>query len=218
MEFDTTASRMNQPRVHLFRGTVRSEHLVKLFDDDESLADGVSAFLLEGWQRREPLVVVARPRHWLLTAKRLIAGSCPVDEAISSGRLTVLDAATTLAGFMRNGRPQAELFAAIVSAPVLRLAASSGKPLRIYGEMVDVLASQGEFAAAQALENLWNQLGTRVSFKLLCGYAAGHFSDPRTAPALRSICEAHDHASADAADLLASWLLADRRPRFHIDW
>jgi hypothetical protein len=201
----------------VIRGKVSTEHMVQLFDDKTSLAETLAPFLMEGWQRGETLLVVARAANWELASRRLAADGCPVEKAIASGRLVVLDAATTLASFLRNGHPVPERFAAGVGALVERLSARFGQRLRIYGEMVDILAAQGDFGAALQLEQLWNDLGSAYSFTLLCGYTACHFGDARTASILRDICAAHTHAAAKPADLLASWLLAERRSRFHTE-
>lgn len=187
----------------------RSEHLVQLFDDQESLADHVSAFLLEGWKRREPLLVVARPAHWAAIRPFLEEHGCDVD-GFGAGRLVVLDAAAALSAFLQNGRPVRDRFLAAIGVTVGTLSDRFGEPLRIYGEMVDILAAQGELASALQLEELWNELGSRYPMKLLCGYASGHFGDPRTASALRDICAAHGGASAPRTDLLAAWLLSGR--------
>ena len=61
----------------------------------------------------------------------------------------------------------------------------NGRRVRIYGEMVDVRAARGNYKAACQLEALWNALGRRESFTLFCGYASGHFGDPRTAALAR---------------------------------
>ena len=198
------------------RGQVASAHSVQLFDDSESLAGTVAAFLFDGWRRGEPLLVAARPTHWALISRDLAARGCPIEQTIREERLVVLDAAATLATFVQNGNPLPDRFTETVARVVGDLSARFGTRLRIYGEMVDILAAQGEFAAAHKLEQLWNQLAAAYSFTLLCGYESGHFGDPRSDSILRAICEAHDHATAGPHDLLASWLLAQRQPRLHI--
>jgi MEDS: MEthanogen/methylotroph, DcmR Sensory domain len=197
------------------RGQIASEHRVQLFDDAESLAGTVAAFLFEGWRLGEPLLVAARPAHWALISRDLAARGCAIEQTIGEERLVVLDAAATLATFLQNGHPLPDRFSATVARVVGDLSTRFGTRLRIYGEMVDILAAQGEFAAAHRLEQLWNQLATAYSVTLLCGYEAGHFGDPRSDSVLRDICEAHDHATAGPHDLLASWLLAGRQPRLH---
>lgn len=187
-------------------GRVNTEHLVQLFDSPESLADTVSEFLLEGFQRGETLLVVSTQNHWDDMATRLTVQGVSLDDAFGSGQLTMRNASETLRLFMRNGTPDRSLFEASVGQLVRELAAR-GKGLRIYGEMVDRLAAEGDYRSAQALEELWNGLSERESFVLFCGYSAVNFGDPRNAEALRSICAAHSHVRSNPIDVLASFLL-----------
>jgi hypothetical protein len=90
---------------------------------------------------------------------------------------------------------------------VRRLAGASSASVRIYGELVELLASEGDFAGAEAVEDLWNELGQTESFMLLCGYSAAHFTGQSGREALRAICGKHGRVHQDNADQLASWLL-----------
>jgi hypothetical protein len=136
---------------------------------------------------------------------------------IADGRLVVLDAATTLATFMVNEDPDPAKFRASIGDLVSRVCAESEHGLAAYGEMVDILAAQRNFQAAEQLEALWNELSQTCSFRLLCGYSAIHFGDERTDAHLRGICAAHHDASARATDLLSTWLLANRRAKYHLE-
>ena len=182
-----------------------SEHHVQLFDSSKSLAETVSAFLMAGFRRGEPLLIVATPEHRELLGRTLHAAGLNLREAVAANRLAVLDAVQTLDKFMRQDMPSAIAFDEVVGSVVTRL--SNDTRVCIYGEMVDVLAARGNFRAAHQLEALWNALGRRESFTLFCGYASGHFGDPRTANALAEICAAHDHLHRKADDLLAEYLL-----------
>ena len=203
-------------RERIVRGPVVSEHLVQLFDDTDSLAQTVAEFLHAGFTRGETVLVAARPHGWAATVKQLLALDCNVSEATASGRLLALDAATTLAGFSQNGFPRADLFREQVGALVRFLLDRNPVGLRIYGEMVDILAGQGDYRAAEQLEELWEDLGAECPFTLLCGYTSANFSDPRTAGALQAICRSHTHATVKPTDLLGAWLLSGRQPRFHV--
>jgi hypothetical protein len=57
--------------------------------------------------------------------------------------------------------------------------------------MVDLLWTDGNGEAAMRLEQLWNQLGTMLSFTLFCAYSLERFSQPENQQAFLEICNAH---------------------------
>lgn len=185
---------------------VAAEHVLQLFDAADSLSDAVAAFLADGFRRGDSLLVVATGAHWEAIAGRLDDHGIDAAAAIASGQLTRCDAREVLRRLMGGGRPDTGRFDASVGALVQRLAAA-GKPLRIFGEMVDLLAAEGDYAGALRLEQLWNELAERYSFTLFCGYSAATFGDPRTSPSLASICRAHSSVRTDPCDVLASFIL-----------
>jgi len=182
-----------------------SEHHLQLFDSSKSLAETVGGFLAAGFARGEAVLIAATPQHRELLARRLEVLGVSVREAIVANRLVMLDAAQTLDKFMRQDTPNAIAFDEVVGTVVAQLAAD--RRVCIYGEMVDVLAARGKYKAAHQVEELWNALGRRESFTLFCGYASGHFGDPKTAPMLNAICAAHSHLHRKKDDLLAEFLL-----------
>jgi hypothetical protein len=182
-----------------------SEHHVQLFDSSKSLAETVSAFLIGGLQRNENAIVVATPEHRELLSDCLDRAGWNVRKLIVANRLLVCDAVQTLDKFMRQDTPSPIAFDEVVGTIVNRM--SAGKRVWVYGEMVDVLAARGNYRGAQLLEDLWNLLGHRECFTLFCGYASGHFGDPRTAQALAGICAAHDRVHRKRDDILAEFLL-----------
>ncbi|HYB94612.1 MAG TPA: MEDS domain-containing protein [Vicinamibacterales bacterium] len=182
-----------------------SEHHVGLFDSSRSLADTVAQFLLDGFGRGERLLVVATPQHCDLLTRKLIQSGLNVRDAIGANRLVMLDASQTLDKFMRQDGPSAVAFEEVIGTVVRRL--SGGRRVCIYGEMVDLLASRGEYRFAERLEQMWNDLSRREAFVLFCGYAAGHFGDPKTLCHLGAICANHTHVHRKRDDLLAEYLL-----------
>lgn len=182
-----------------------SEHHLQLFDSSKTLAETVSDFLFAGFERGEPLLIVARPYHRHLLTERLESKGLDIRTQSIANRICLLDAAETLDKFMRQGMPNPAAFDEVIGNLVHRL--SDGKRVCIYGEMVDILADQGQYKAAQQLEELWNGLGRREYYALFCGYASGHFGDPRTAKVLGAIRGAHTHLHRHAGDLLAEYLL-----------
>ena len=198
----------DQGRVGLNGST---EHILHLFDTKESLADVVSAFLNDGWRKNDHLLVVAKPAHWACTSERLEQRGCPLSKALEDGRLVVLDAATTVAKILRNGVPDRQLFLDHIGALVGRLVAES-TGVRIYGEMVELLAEEGDLHAAQLLERLWNELSERQPFTLFCGYSSAHFTGADALPALHAICGAHTRVQQHTSDLLGNWLIGREFP------
>ena len=188
-----------------------TDHIIQLFDTQESLANAVSAFLDEGWQQGDHLLVLAKPAHWAGTSERLERRGCPVAKGVKDGRLIVLDAATTLAKITRFGVADRQLFLDHIGALVGRLVAES-TGVRIYGEMVELLAEEGDLHGAQLLERLWNELSERQPFTLLCGYNAAHFADTNALPALHAICGAHTRVQQHTSDVLGNWLISGEVP------
>jgi hypothetical protein len=109
--------------------------------------------------------------------------------------------------FMRHGRPRRSLFQDSIGSLVSSLA-RRGAHVRVYGEMVDLLAAEGNLDGAVELEKMWNDLGERESFALFCGYSAVNFGNPVTTDALRTICRTHSHIRSDRRDVLAAFLVA----------
>jgi len=183
-----------------------SEHIVQFFDSRESLANSVAAFLAEGCRPGERLFVIAKPKNWVAIANRLRAGGHALIDSVDTS-LTVIDADGTLSQFMRHGLPDSVLFHKTVGELVRKLAGDRRVGLRIYGEMVEILAEEGNFHAAQRLEELWNELAVRHSFVLMCGYSSAHFTSRETREALLGICATHTQVHKKHADPLAEWLL-----------
>ena len=181
-------------------------HLAQLFDSDESLVEAVADFFAAGLTRGDTMLAVMDEERWNAVAMQLSARGLPVDETLRFGHLTVRDSLQTLNKFMVRGRPDPRLFAASVGTLVAGLAAFR-RPLRIYGEMVDVLAARGEYIAASELEQLWNRLGARYPLTLFCGYSSAHFGDPRNADALRRMCASHGEVLSNPKDVLGTFLL-----------
>ena len=182
------------------------QHSLQLFDCRDSVADAVSGFIAEGIEAGDVVLAVMRRETWESTARRLRERGLDPAVAQASGGLTVLDAAATLETFLVNGRIDQKLFEDSVGTLVWALA-SSDRRLRIYGEMVDVLASTGDFRIALQLEARWNDLRAETPFTLFCGYSAENFGNPKLSETLRLTCLAHSHIRTNPRDPLATFLL-----------
>lgn len=188
------------------------QHAVQFFDLPETLGSAISHFVEDRIASGCTVLLVARPTTVTAVTQTLSERGVSLDDLARSGRVIIRDASGLMREFMGPHNPTADRFEATVGALVRELAAGPGG-LAIYGEMVDILAAEGNFEAAEALEHLWNELGQRVPFSLLCGYAAAHFAANATATdRLPRVCDLHSEVRRDHADLLANWLLSHARP------
>jgi DcmR-like sensory protein len=178
-------------------------HLVQLFDAPRSLADAVSHYLLEGRAEGQHLLVNARASHWQLTRAYLERRGFPVDD--SAEGLTVLDARKLRARIMRRGVLDPARMEETLGGLLAELSAASGG-LRVYGEIVELFAEEGNFEQACALEDFWNHLQKKYRFLLLCGYSAAHFADQRNAKYLREVFDRHTAVKSQPSDSLGTWL------------
>jgi anti-sigma regulatory factor (Ser/Thr protein kinase) len=155
-------------------------HMVQFYGDDEELSAGVGTFLGEGLAEGCPAVMVATSAHRAAVRAELGAGT-------EGAGLLLVDAAELLASFLVGGRIDPARFREAVGGLIGR-AADAGQPVRIYAEMVALLWDAGQVTLALQLEVLWNELASRLPFRLLCGYPARLMTEHDDAEA---VCRLH---------------------------
>jgi hypothetical protein len=171
-----------------------SDHGAQVYGDVSELAASVSTYLAAGLDLGEPAVVIATPEHWSLFAKRLATAGWDEAALDEQGLVFLADADETLAALMVNGAPSRERFEQVVGGLLDRVEERfPGRPIRTYGEMVDLLCRRGDSKSAAALERLWNDLGRRRRFALLCAYHLDVFDRLTQASVLPDVCRAHTH-------------------------
>ena len=169
-------------------------HIVQFYEQDTFLVAAVGDYLAAGLQNGEPAVVIATQAHRSAFALYLVERGLDVRAAEQSGLLTMLDASETLRKFMGAGGPDAARFESIVGDVLKATAARSDTGhFRAYGEMVDLLWRDGKRDAAIRLEELWNDIGSRYSFSLLCAYVMRNFDSERDASGFAEVCRTHSH-------------------------
>jgi len=83
-------------------------------------------------------------------------------------------------------------------------AGPTGRPVRVYGEMVNLLWQDGETRAAAVLEGMWNELAQKASFTLLCAYHVDA-EKPGHEERLHDVCSAHTHLIPMSPGALDPW-------------
>lgn len=131
-------------------------------------------FLTDGFRAGSPGIVVATVPHCSDVVRELSHRTIDVEALQRSRDLLMLDADQVLSTFMVDGEPNGEKFNKSLTEIVeLGRGGQRSGPIRLFGQLIDVLWQRGQREAAIRLELLWNQLGCEQP--LLCAYAVGHF-------------------------------------------
>lgn len=160
-----------------------------IFDHDAELVADVARFVADGLDHGERVVVVATPEHRAALDEVLVQYGEDTARAAATGRYLVLDAADSLDRLLVDGRLDRDTFLATVGT-LVDAAADDGTPVRLYGEMVNVLWEHGDVAGALQLETWWNHLSQLQHFALLCGYPA-HALATASLGEITDVCALH---------------------------
>ncbi len=169
-------------------------HAVQFYADDSFLLEALSRFIGTALGAGDAALVIATKAHRDGLEQRLKARGLETITAVGQGRYVVVDANETLAKFMRDGWPDADLFADTVGrvlAATKSAAHCEGARVAAFGEMVAVLWAEGKPNAAIRLEQLWNELAKEHSFSLLCAYPMSAFYREEHGAQLLQVCAEH---------------------------
>jgi len=166
-----------------------ASHAVQFYAHDDELARGVSTYLDEALTSRETAIVVATAAHRRAFEAR-IGTAAEISAARAHGDLITVDAAEMIDLFLIGRQPDPSGLELVIGG-LIRQALSTGRPVRVYGEMPAVLWDRGHVGAALELERLWTDLGQRLLVSSLCGYPAEAVAAPEHAAARREIFDLH---------------------------
>ncbi len=176
----------------IWSGLEEADHFLHLYEEDAVLIDSVGEYIGAVLRAEGAGIVIATAAHRNGIESLLRANGLNPDEERAAGRYVDLDATETLERFLVNGQPDADRFNEVIGS-VVETAAAGGRPVRAFGEMVAILAADGNHAAAMELERLWNQLQERHRFALFYAYPMDVFRDAGLSEAFESIADEHGH-------------------------
>lgn len=170
------------------------DHFVRLYGKDEQLIDTLRPFVAHGVGRGEGVALVITRQHRRQLEERLARDDFPLVLLQNLGRVVVVDAHYLLQRLLRGGRPDRESFFAAVAGLLGQARAGiPERPLRVFGELVNILWQDGDLAAALELESFWNEALEQDRFSLFCAYAvSGRDGHGGRFPA--EACALHKHA------------------------
>jgi signal transduction histidine kinase/CheY-like chemotaxis protein len=167
-----------------------SEHFVQFYEEDEALLNSLGGYIGMGLSLNDACIVVATKAHREALDKRLQEYGLDAFAARASMQYVPLDAAETLTMLMVDGFPDPGRFTEVIGGLVTR-AASSGRRVRIFGEMVALLWEQGNTEATLYLEGLWNELSKTQPFMLFCAYSMNACGGEALADSVKDVCASH---------------------------
>jgi hypothetical protein len=172
-------------------------HLADFFRTDDALVERVVAFMREGFASGCTCIAALMPQHRVRVAKGLAA--CGLDEAtlIATYRYIVLDARKMLDSVRSAGVfDVAKVHKTF--GQLLSLAASGGRDVRVVGEIVTLLAQEGDGRGVIQLEEIWNDLSRQYPFTLFCPYPTDVFESSLTQRHLAQVRALHSRSPAHA--------------------
>jgi MEDS: MEthanogen/methylotroph, DcmR Sensory domain len=168
-------------------------HAVQFYPTDGHLLDLLTRFIGTALVTGDVGIVIATAEHRNGLAKHLKARGLDVAVARRQGRFIALDASSTLANVMRDGKPDRSLFREVVGVLLAKLSRDgSRRRIAAFGEMGALLWASGKPEAAIELEQMWNELATEYDFFLCCAYPMRGFGNGHAASFMK-ICAQHSH-------------------------
>ncbi len=143
------------------------EHLVQFYEVDAALVEAVSEYIGAGLRAGDRVVAIASAAHRAAVDERLRGDGLDLNSARASGDYVELEAVDTLGQIMADGQPDPHRFAEVVGTVIAR-AADGRRSVRAFGEMVALLAAQGDHAAAVQLESLFGGEAFATVFGDVC--------------------------------------------------
>ena len=135
-------------------------------------------------------VAVTSTVHLVALEAALIRRGIDIVAARLDGSLITVDADEALSGFLVDGWPNFDSFVTEVG-DMIRKVTDTGRPVKVFGEMVALLWDAGQVAAAIELEKMWNDFGDEVPFSLMCAYPAHSVTGDGTEDAFLQVCQCH---------------------------
>jgi hypothetical protein len=167
-------------------------HAVQFYERESYLLDSVTRYIGSALSASNAGILIATPSHRDGVAQRLTARGLDVVSAGAQGLYVALDAHDTLNRFMVDGWPDPARFDDTVGTLIAKTRERAPR-VHAFGEMVALLWAEGNSEAAIRLEELWNELGTRQQFSLLCAYPIEAFRDTSQVKPFNDMAATHTH-------------------------
>lgn len=166
------------------------QHFVQFYESEDFLISSVARFAESGLRQGEAVLLVATATHLDGIETRLKSRGVDLGALKTCGSLILRDAHAVLAELTKTGKPSLESISALFNF-CLEQRADKKQPIRVFGELVDLLSKEKRYDAALEVESLWNQLRKRYKFPLFCAYHLDAFAAHPHTDLLDNVCGTH---------------------------
>jgi hypothetical protein len=181
-----------QQRTPFFEPKSSGIHRVHFYEPQAFPASSIGDYLCGGIAADESLFFVATQEHTHLVKNHLKTRGVEPDALERVGLLTCLDADLVLTRLRRNGPLSEESLDDVMGSPLKRAAnRSPNGRTRVFGEMVNLAAHDGDYVTSMQLERLWSRKAAD-SLRLYCAYSIGCFRDEASSSVMCDVCDLHD--------------------------
>ena len=164
-------------------------HLVQFYESEDSLVELAAAFLADGALAGELLIVIATALHRGGIAAALAA------KAPGADRFIFFDADETLSSFMAGTTPIDDFMRREIELALTAGGASQQVPIRVYGELADLLIRYGNIETALAAEDFCSSFVKSRAISFLCAHGLENFYEDSTGCLLHEVCVRHERTN-----------------------
>jgi hypothetical protein len=132
---------------------------------DAFIVTQAADFIAAGLRAGERVIALATQGHWNAITTELERDGVALGPAAADGRLVLIEADQLVETLTGHGQVDVDAFRATLE-PLIK----PGTKLRIYGELVSLLAARGDTEGALAIERLGHDLARTLNVNILCGY------------------------------------------------
>src|SRR6185437_12539626 len=146
------------------------QHSVLFYEDDSYLLDRLVEQVGHALDSGAA-VVAATARHLAMLDSRFRAAGIDLDQFAAERKYFPLEVEITLSKITILGKPDAARFVDFIGGVMAEASHApdgTDRPVFVFGELVAVLAVNGDTESAVALEAMWNDLSETHRFTLLC--------------------------------------------------
>jgi len=165
-----SSTEWNLAKADIFWGELAFyDHVLQVYENDEVLIETLVGFVETGIHLGDCCVVFVTLPHMERLNEKLKSRGVDVEKVKADSQYIPVDADEMLSRFIVNGLVDEDLFHRAM-APVFDRCRNSKRLVRASGEMVALLAAQGNWEATLQLERLWEDIHAKSPFCVCCVY------------------------------------------------